>query len=83
MPKFITEILAIFKTPSADDIAQRQLEEAERQLLDHRDRAEYHDAMTVYLETKIARLSGADQISAMTTNIVDSVFERTYARKAA
>lgn len=80
MPKFITEILAIFKTPSADAIAQRQLQEAERSLLKHLDAAEYHDAMVTYLETKIARLSEDTEISQMTANILDAVFERPHAK---
>lgn len=46
----------VFRVPSAKTIAQRQLESAERTLLEHEAHAEFHDAMATMYRDRIERL---------------------------
>lgn len=56
MPKILRSLIDALTLPSATQMAERDLADAQRQLLIHQDASEYHDAMVVYLETKIERL---------------------------
>ena len=47
---------AIFRIHAAQKIAQRQLEEAERLLLEHEAAAEHHDALATMYRGRIDRL---------------------------
>lgn len=47
---------AVFRIPSAQRIARRQLEEAERHLLEYEAAAEYYDALATMCRGRIERL---------------------------
>lgn len=47
----------MFSTPSADSIAQRELEDAKRELLKHQASAEFEAKMVEYYKGVVARLS--------------------------
>lgn len=47
----------MFSTPSADSIAQRELEDAKRELLKHQAAAEFEAKMVEYYKGVVARLS--------------------------
>lgn len=49
-------LLALFRKPSAETLAQIELEEAKRQLLVAQSDAEYRNAMVEYHRRRIARL---------------------------
>lgn len=49
-------LLDMWKMPAIDALIKRDLEQAEREVLAHRNAAEFHDAMTVCLESRIDRL---------------------------
>jgi hypothetical protein len=51
-------MLELFRKPNAKEVAQRELDEAQRELLAYHTRVEYDKAMVGYLETKIKRLQG-------------------------
>ena len=53
----IKEFLQTFRKPSAASIAQRELEEAQRQLLSAQSAAEYAAQMSVYHAARIKRLT--------------------------
>ncbi len=53
----IKEFFHTFRKPSAASIAQRDLEEAQRQALAHRSAAEYHSKLSEYQEGLIKRLT--------------------------
>ena len=46
----------IFKTPTAQQLALRELQESERLLLEAQSQREYCEAMTSYYQKKISRL---------------------------
>lgn len=48
--------LKLFTTPSAKTLAQRELEDAERELLRARSAAEYAQSMVEYNTQRVARL---------------------------
>ena len=48
---------SLYKTPSAEALALRELEESKRRLLEAQSAREYSDSMCKYYEAKIARLS--------------------------
>jgi hypothetical protein len=50
-------IQAYFRTPSAEVIALRELEEAKRKLLEAQSGREYADSMCKYHEARIKRLT--------------------------
>jgi hypothetical protein len=50
-------LVRIFCTPTATDLAQRELNEAQRNLLDAQSSKEYAEAMVQYHQTRIARLT--------------------------
>jgi hypothetical protein len=52
----IKELIATFRKPSAEIIAQAELEEARRQLLAAQSAAEYANGIILYRKTQIARL---------------------------
>jgi hypothetical protein len=52
----LRNLLEIFKTPSAPQLAQRELEEAERLLLEAHSQREYCESMVNYYQKKITRL---------------------------
>lgn len=54
----IKEITEPFRKPSAEVMAQRELEDAKRQLLEAQAAQEYADAMVVYHAARIKRLNG-------------------------
>ena len=49
-------LLSLLRKPSAETLAQIELEEAKRQLLVAQSNAEYANAMTAYHRNRIARL---------------------------
>lgn len=51
------KLFDIFRTPSAREIAQRQLEEAERYLLEMHSQAEHATKMAEYYQGIVTRLS--------------------------
>jgi|NOAtaT_7_FD_contig_21_9113525_length_259_multi_4_in_0_out_0_1 hypothetical protein len=51
------QIKALFVKPTAQTIAQRQLEDAQRQLLVYQSQTEYSQQMVKYYQTAITRLS--------------------------
>jgi len=53
----IKTLVQIFRTPSAAILAQRELEEAKRQLLAARSAAEFATQMSQYHATRIIRLT--------------------------
>ena len=53
----IDKFLRLFRLPSAEVVAQRQLEEARRELLEHWAALEYHAGMVGVLHARIARLT--------------------------
>lgn len=53
----IRDLLEIFRKPSAKSIAQRELEEAQRQLLQAQTAAEYAIRLAQYHTDRIKRLS--------------------------
>jgi hypothetical protein len=52
----IRSLMELWKTPSAESLAQRELEEAQRDLLAAQSRQEYYLRMTQYNLDRIARL---------------------------
>jgi len=56
-------IKSLFMKPDAQAIAQRQLEDARRQLLVYQSQTEYSQQMVKYYQTAIARLSAYTRIS--------------------
>lgn len=55
--KLIEYVKNIYKTPSAEAIALRELEEAKRKLLEAQSGREYADAMCKFEEARIKRLT--------------------------
>ena len=53
----IKEFIQTFRKPSAASIAQRELEEAQRQALAHRSAAEYHLKLSEYSDGLVKRLT--------------------------
>lgn len=53
----MNKLSSAFKTPSAEVLAQRELEEARRQLLQAQSAAEYAQNLAAYHTQRIARLS--------------------------
>ena len=49
-------LLSLFRKPSAETLAQIELDEAKRQLLEAQSAAEYRNAMVEYHRRRIARL---------------------------
>jgi hypothetical protein len=56
--KLIQEFMQTFRTPSADELALRELEEAQRELLKAQSGREYADSLVAYHTARIRRLSG-------------------------
>lgn len=56
--EIIEYLKALLRTPSAEVIALRELEEAKRRLLTAQSTREYADSMCKYHEAQIKRLSG-------------------------
>lgn len=52
----LKKITSLFRTPSAETLALRELEEAKRELLESMRHAEYHSNMVRYHQARIARL---------------------------
>lgn len=50
-----------FRLPTADEVRQQQLEEAERTQLQHKACAEYHSSMASMLAARIERLRGEER----------------------
>jgi hypothetical protein len=48
---------SLYKTPSAEALALRELEESKRRLLEAQSAREYSDSMCKYYESKIKRLT--------------------------
>lgn len=59
--------MSIFAPTDPAKVAKQQLYEARRMLLEHRAHAEYHDAMSLMLEHRIARLDASAHAAAVTT----------------
>jgi hypothetical protein len=57
MKDIYTGFLSMFKTPTAVEIAARELEEARRQLLSSQSAAEYANRISAYHLDRIKRLS--------------------------
>lgn len=57
----MTKIFQIFKAPSAEVLAQRELAEAKRRLLEAQSAAEYANAMVQYHSKRIERLTSSFQ----------------------
>lgn len=55
--KFLEPIAAYFRSPSAETLALRELEEAKRKLLEAQTAREYAESMCTYHEARIKRLS--------------------------
>jgi hypothetical protein len=53
----IRAIRSLLSAPSPEMLAQRELEQARRQLLEAESAAEYAEAMSVYHRTRIERLT--------------------------
>ena len=53
----IEYLKSLFRTPSAEVLALRELEEAKRRLLMAQSSREYHESMCKYHEAQIKRLS--------------------------
>lgn len=53
----IEHIMSLFRTPSAEVLAIRELEEAKRRLLQYQTTAEYADSMCRYNRERISRLT--------------------------
>lgn len=53
----IDHIMSFFRTPSAEMLAMRELEDAKRRLLSYQSTLEYADAMCQYNKERIRRLS--------------------------
>jgi predicted CoA-binding protein len=51
------DLVDIFRRPSVETIAQRQLDEARRSLLQAQEALEYAEAQVTFNEQKIARLT--------------------------
>lgn len=52
----LTKLTNLFRKPSSEAIAARELDEAKRQLLSHQTAEEFHGHMVDYYEQKIVRL---------------------------
>lgn len=50
-------VKSLYKTPSAEALALRELEDSKRRLLETQSAREYSDSMCKYYEAKIKRLS--------------------------
>ena len=50
-------VKSLYKTPSAEALALRELEDSKRRLLETQSAREYSDSMCKYYETKIKRLT--------------------------
>jgi len=53
----MTKLIQLFKEPKAHAIAQRELEESQRRLLEAQSAEEYARAMKEYHQNRIARLT--------------------------
>lgn len=54
--KMLEQIKKMFKTPTADELAQREYDEARRELLVSQTAAEYHQSMIEYHIKRLLRL---------------------------
>lgn len=52
----LDQLKRVFKTPSADELAQREYDEARRELLMSQSAAEYHQSMIEYHIKRLLRL---------------------------
>jgi hypothetical protein len=57
MNEAIDHIMSFFRTPSAEMLAVRELEEAKRRLLHYQTTAEYAESMCRYNRDRIQRLT--------------------------
>lgn len=55
--KLIQEFIQTFRTPSADELAVRELQEAQRELLKAESGREYADSLVTYHKARITRLT--------------------------
>lgn len=54
----MNKLMTMFRTPTAQELAQRELAEAERQLLEAQTAMEYAKAAVTYNQDRIRRLRG-------------------------
>lgn len=54
----IKELVESFRKPSAETLAQRELEEAKRSLLNAQSHQEYYKRLADYNEDRVRRLTG-------------------------
>jgi len=52
----LNQLKQLFKTPTADELAQREYDEARRELLVSQSAAEYHQSMIEYHIKRLLRL---------------------------
>jgi hypothetical protein len=52
----LDQLKQLFKTPTADELAQREYDEARRELLISQSAAEYHESMIDYHIKRLLRL---------------------------
>lgn len=52
----LDQIKQVFKTPTADELAKREYDEARRELLMSQSAAEYHESMIEYHVKRLLRL---------------------------
>jgi hypothetical protein len=52
----LDQLKQLFKTPTADELAQREYDEARRELLVSQSAAEYHESMIDYHIKRLLRL---------------------------
>jgi len=52
----LDQLKQLFKTPTADELAQREYDEARRELLISQSAAEYHESMIEYHIKRLLRL---------------------------
>ena len=55
-PSFIESIVQVFKRPDADELAQQELEESRRSLLECQRMKDYYDNMVKFHTARIAAL---------------------------
>lgn len=61
---WLTQIIQVFRAPSADVLAVQELEDARRQLLSALSAKEYAAALVMYQSDRVARLTETVKIGA-------------------
>lgn len=58
--KSLQSLIELFRVPSAKTLAQRQIEESERQWVKHLEASEYHQAMMRYHSDVVRQLKARE-----------------------